>query len=110
MSGFGDSEWQRKGATLSDKTARKEFGLTQAEIVSLARGFGRSLCLLRTRSFCFFTLRALRVGTCPQLCDGAAFARACTSHLRAERSQVLATKGKTWVLYGGAQPGVLVPG
>ena len=28
-----DSEWQRKGATLSDKTARKEFGLTQDEIV-----------------------------------------------------------------------------
>lgn len=28
-----DSEWGRKGATLSDKTARKEFGLTQTEIV-----------------------------------------------------------------------------
>ena len=27
------SEWQRKGATLSDKTARKEYGLTQDEIV-----------------------------------------------------------------------------
>ena len=27
-----DDEWSRKGATLSDKTARKEFGLTQAEI------------------------------------------------------------------------------
>ena len=26
------SEWQRTGATLSDKTARKEFGLTQDEI------------------------------------------------------------------------------
>jgi predicted RNase H-like nuclease (RuvC/YqgF family) len=25
-------EWSRKGATLSDKTARKEFGLTQKEI------------------------------------------------------------------------------
>ena len=25
-----DSEWQRKGATLSDKTARKEFGLAEA--------------------------------------------------------------------------------
>jgi len=37
MSGFGDSEWQRKGATLSDKTARKEFGLTQAEIVRAIR-------------------------------------------------------------------------
>ncbi len=24
-----DQEWQRKGATLSDKTARQEFGLTQ---------------------------------------------------------------------------------
>lgn len=24
-----DSEWQRKGAPLSDKTARKEFGLMQ---------------------------------------------------------------------------------
>ncbi|MGH3167389.1 MAG: hypothetical protein ACRDN0_16050 [Trebonia sp.] len=27
-----DNEWQRKGATLSDKTARQEFGLTQDEI------------------------------------------------------------------------------
>ena len=32
-----DSEWQRKGATLSDKTARKEFGLTQVEIVQAIR-------------------------------------------------------------------------
>jgi len=32
-----DSEWQHKGATLSDKTARKEFGLTQDEIVQAIR-------------------------------------------------------------------------
>jgi hypothetical protein len=32
-----DSEWQRKGATFSDKTARKEFGLTQDEIVQAIR-------------------------------------------------------------------------
>jgi len=32
-----DSEWQRKGATLSDKTARTEFGLTQDEIVQAIR-------------------------------------------------------------------------
>ena len=32
-----DSEWQRKGATLSDKTARKEFGLTQDDIVRAIR-------------------------------------------------------------------------
>ena len=32
-----DSEWQRKGATLSDKTVRKEFGLTQDEIVRVIR-------------------------------------------------------------------------
>lgn len=32
-----DSEWQRKGATLSDKTARTEFGLTQNEIVKAIR-------------------------------------------------------------------------
>jgi hypothetical protein len=32
-----DSEWQCKGATLSDKTARKEFGLTQNEIVEAIR-------------------------------------------------------------------------
>ena len=31
------SEWQRKGGTLSDKTARREFGLTQAEIVKAIR-------------------------------------------------------------------------
>jgi hypothetical protein len=29
-----DEEWRRKGATLSDKTARSEYGLTQAEIYS----------------------------------------------------------------------------
>jgi hypothetical protein len=29
-----DEEWGRKGATLSDKTARSEFGLTQDEIVA----------------------------------------------------------------------------
>src|SRR5258708_29133928 len=33
-----DSEWQRKEATLSDKTARKELGLTQDEIVEAIRG------------------------------------------------------------------------
>jgi hypothetical protein len=32
-----ESEWQRKGATLSDKTARKEFGLSEAEIVEAIR-------------------------------------------------------------------------
>ncbi len=32
-----DSEWQRKGATLSDKTARREFGLTQNEIAQAIR-------------------------------------------------------------------------
>jgi hypothetical protein len=28
-----NSEWRRKGATLSDKTAQKEFGVTQDQIV-----------------------------------------------------------------------------
>ncbi len=32
-----DSEWQRKGATLSDKTAREEFGLEQDEIIRAIR-------------------------------------------------------------------------
>jgi hypothetical protein len=31
------SEWQRKGATFSDKTACKEFGLTRDEIVAAIR-------------------------------------------------------------------------
>src|SRR5260370_5696271 len=30
-------EWGRKGATLSDKTARAEFGLTQDEIIAAIR-------------------------------------------------------------------------
>jgi hypothetical protein len=30
----GDSLWSRKGATLSDKSVRQEFGLTQQEIVA----------------------------------------------------------------------------
>lgn len=29
---YPNDEWQRKGATLSDKTARQKFGLTQDEI------------------------------------------------------------------------------
>ena len=29
---YPNDEWQRKGATLGDKTARQEFGLTQDEI------------------------------------------------------------------------------
>jgi hypothetical protein len=32
-----DSEWQGKGATLSDKTAREEYGLAQDEIVQAIR-------------------------------------------------------------------------
>ena len=31
--GETDSVWSKKGATLSDKSARKEFGLTQEEII-----------------------------------------------------------------------------
>jgi hypothetical protein len=31
---FHDEVWGRKGATLSDKTARTEFGLTQEEIIA----------------------------------------------------------------------------
>jgi len=37
MADVDDSVWQRKGATLSDKTARKEYGLTQDEIVEAIR-------------------------------------------------------------------------
>lgn len=32
-----DSEWQRKSGTLSDKTAQREFGLTQEEIIQAIR-------------------------------------------------------------------------
>jgi len=32
-----EAGWTRKGATLSDKTARKEFGLAQQEIVEAVR-------------------------------------------------------------------------
>ncbi len=37
MDDSDSGEWRLKGATLSDKTARKEFGLTQAEIVQAIR-------------------------------------------------------------------------
>ena len=33
----GDSMWSRKGATMSDKSARKEFSLTQQEIIAAIR-------------------------------------------------------------------------
>ena len=36
--GEANSIWSEKGATLSDKSARKEFGLTQEEIVEAIRG------------------------------------------------------------------------
>lgn len=32
-----DSDWQRKGATISQKTAEKEYGLTEAEIILAIR-------------------------------------------------------------------------
>ena len=32
-----ESRWSRKGATLSDKSARQEFGLTQGEIIAAIR-------------------------------------------------------------------------
>jgi len=32
-----EQQWRRKGATLSDKTARKEYGLSQDEIVEAIR-------------------------------------------------------------------------
>ncbi|HEY1920405.1 MAG TPA: hypothetical protein VGH27_32955 [Streptosporangiaceae bacterium] len=34
---FHEEDWRRKGATLSDKTARSEFGLTQDEIIAAIR-------------------------------------------------------------------------
>lgn len=33
----GDSIWSQKGATMSDKSARKEFGLSQQEIIAAMR-------------------------------------------------------------------------
>ena len=33
----GNSMWSQKGATMSDKSARQEFGLTQEEIVAAIR-------------------------------------------------------------------------
>ena len=33
----GDSMWSRQGGTLSDKSARREFGLTQQEIIAAIR-------------------------------------------------------------------------
>ncbi len=32
-----DSDWQRKGATISHRTAQKEYGLTEAEVVRAIR-------------------------------------------------------------------------
>ena len=34
---MSDSVWTKKGATLSDKSAREEFGLTQEEIIEAIR-------------------------------------------------------------------------
>ena len=35
---YPNDEWQRKGATLSEKTARQEFGLTQDQIYDAMDG------------------------------------------------------------------------
>ena len=32
-----DAMWSQKGATMSDKSARQEFGLTQEEIIAAIR-------------------------------------------------------------------------
>lgn len=32
-----DANWTQKGATMSDKSARQEFGLTQQEIIAAIR-------------------------------------------------------------------------
>jgi hypothetical protein len=37
MTSWGEDEWTRKGATLSDKSVCKEFGLTREEIHRAAR-------------------------------------------------------------------------
>ena len=37
-SGEDNSVWTKKGGTLSDKSARKEFGITQEEIIDAIRG------------------------------------------------------------------------
>ena len=39
--------WSRKGATLSDKSARKEFGLTQEEIYTAFRAGLQGSCILK---------------------------------------------------------------
>ncbi len=39
----GDSIWSGQGATLSDKSARKEYGLTQEEIIAAIRS-GKLKC------------------------------------------------------------------
>ena len=36
-SGEANSVWHKKGGTLSDKSARKEFGITQEEIIDAIR-------------------------------------------------------------------------
>ncbi len=43
LADYQGSEWQRKGATLSDKTARQEFGLTQDQIERAIRA-GKLQC------------------------------------------------------------------
>lgn len=52
------ADWQREGGTLSDKTARKEFGLTVAEIVQAIRA-GKLRCR-RTAIYGNPCLRLLR--------------------------------------------------
>lgn len=43
MADFDDSMWQRRGATLSDKSAIKEYGLTRKEVVDAIKD-GRLPC------------------------------------------------------------------
>ncbi len=43
--GDQDEDWRRRGATLSEKTARQEFGLTPDEIAGAIRA-GRLQCRL----------------------------------------------------------------
>jgi hypothetical protein len=46
------SIWIKKGANLSDKSARKEFGLTREEIIEGIRGGKLHCCQVSVNEYC----------------------------------------------------------
>ena len=80
---YGD-EWVRKGATLSDKTARAEFGLTQNEIIAAIRAGQLQYRPAEMHGNPWLRLLRREVEDLVSIRHGERYLRACACHERGE--------------------------